>query len=72
MVLACCPLNMGEVSSVTSLPEEALPTEAVVDRCASFAKMRGKDIEFVHQSARDYFFSENKQSLLDCHGQTPR
>ena len=69
MMLTYRPLNMSEVSSVTGLLEEELATEALVDRCASFIKMRGKDIEFVHQSARDHLAGENGQSLLDYHDQ---
>ena len=30
--------------------------------------MRGTDIEFVHQSARDYLAGKNGQSILDSHG----
>jgi hypothetical protein len=67
MMLAYRPLNVTEMSSVTGLPEEELATKALVGRCASFVKMRGKDIEFVHQSARDYLASKNGQSVLDCH-----
>jgi hypothetical protein len=69
MMLTYRPLNVSEVSSVAGLPEEELATEALVDRCTSFVKMRGKDIEFVHQSARDYLAGKDGRSVLGCHDQ---
>lgn len=67
MVLAYRPLNMAEVGSVTGLSDEWAPIKALVDRCASFLKMQGTDIEFVHQSARDYLSEKNGQSTLDSY-----
>jgi hypothetical protein len=68
MMLAYRPLNLAEVGGVTGLSDEEVAAEALVDRCASFVKMRGTDIEFVHQSARDYLAGKNEQSILDSHG----
>ena len=65
MMLAYRPLNMAEVGCVSGLSDELAIIEALVDRCASFLKMRGTDIEFVHQSARDYLTGENGQSILN-------
>jgi hypothetical protein len=39
----------------------------VVERCASFIKMRGNSVEFVHQSARDYLAGLGRASLLEEH-----
>jgi hypothetical protein len=69
MMLAYRPLNIAEVCSVTGLSDEELGIEALVGRCASFAKMRETYIEFVHQSARDYLAGKNGQSILDFHEQ---
>jgi hypothetical protein len=67
MMLAYRPLNMAEVGSVSGLSGEWVTIEALVDRCASFIKMRGSsEIEFVHQSARDYLAGKNGQSILDA------
>jgi hypothetical protein len=67
ILLAYRPLNVAEVSSVSGLSDEWVSIEGLVDRCASFLKMRGTDIEFVHQSARDYLTGENGQSILDSY-----
>jgi len=67
MMLAYRPLDMAEVGSVTGLSDQLVTVEALVDRCASFLKMRGSDIEFVHQSARDYLAGKNGQSILDSY-----
>ncbi|TGO70873.1 hypothetical protein BELL_0652g00010 [Botrytis elliptica] len=64
MMLAYRPLNVAEVDSVLGLSKSDT-ARALVDRCASFLKMRGTDIEFVHQSARDYLAGENGKSILD-------
>jgi hypothetical protein len=66
MMLTYRPLNVAEVSSVTGLSDECVTIEALVDRCASFLKIQGTDIEFVHQSARDYLAERNGQSILDA------
>jgi hypothetical protein len=71
MMLAYRPLNIAEVDSVTGLSDQLVTIETLVDRCASFLKMQGIDIEFVHQSARDYLSEKNGQSILDsyeCYG----
>ena len=67
MILAYRPLNMLEVSSVAGLPAEEGMVEDLVDRCASFVKLRGADIEFVHQSARDYLVGDQGQAMLGSH-----
>lgn len=64
MMLVYRPLNVMEVDSVLGL-SNFVTSGALVDRCASFLKMRGTDIEFVHQSARDYLAGENGKSILD-------
>ncbi|KFZ18716.1 hypothetical protein V501_01054, partial [Pseudogymnoascus sp. VKM F-4519 (FW-2642)] len=65
MMLAYRPLNVEEVSSVTGLSDQLVAIEAWVDRCASFVKRRGTDIEFVHQSARDYLAGKDGQSIFN-------
>ena len=65
ILLAYRPLNIAEVGSVSGLSEE-WEIKALVDRCASFLKMRGTDIEFV-QPARDYLAGENGQPILDSY-----
>ncbi|KFX88056.1 hypothetical protein V490_07867 [Pseudogymnoascus sp. VKM F-3557] len=67
MMLAYRPLNVAEVSSVTGLSEQLVAIEAWVDRCASFVKRQGTDIEFVHQSARDYLAGSDGQSIFDSY-----
>ncbi|KAF7921874.1 uncharacterized protein EAE97_011165 [Botrytis byssoidea] len=64
MMLAYRPLNVVEVDSVLGLSKYDT-ARALVDRCASFLKMRGTDIKFFHQSARDYLAGENGTSILD-------
>ncbi len=71
ILLAYRPLNIAEVGYVSGLSEEWDAIKALVDRCASFLKMRGTDIEFVHQSARDYLAGKISQSIFDsykCYG----
>ena len=72
MMLAYRPLNIAEVGSVSGLSDEWVTTEALVGRCASFVKMQGTtNVEFVHQSARDYLAGKSGQSILDaneCYG----
>ncbi|KAG4428234.1 hypothetical protein IFR05_016284, partial [Cadophora sp. M221] len=67
ILLAYRPLNVAEVRSVSGLSDEWVSIRGLVDRCASFLKMRGTDIEFVHQSARDYLTGEDGQSILDSY-----
>jgi hypothetical protein len=67
MMLVYRPLKMEEVPSVTSLTNEANAIQALVNRCASFVRMQEHNIEFVHQSTRDYLARENGQSLLDSY-----
>ena len=66
-LLAYRPLNIAEVGSVSGLSDEWDTIKALVDRCASFLKIRGTDIEFAHQSARDYLAGKNSQSVLDSY-----
>jgi hypothetical protein len=68
MMLAYRPLSIAEFGSVTGLSCPLVAIEALVDRCASFVRRRGPDIEFVHQSARDYLAGRNGESILDFHG----
>lgn len=67
MILAYRPLKMAEVCSIASPFDEGVALEVLVDRIASFVKMRGAYIEFVHQSVRDYLAKENGLSKLDSH-----
>ena len=67
ILLAYRPLAIAEVGSVSGLSEEWDAIKALVDRCASFLKMRGTNIEFVHQSARDYLAGKNCQPILDSY-----
>jgi hypothetical protein len=48
MLLAYRPLNIAEVSSVSGLSNKQATIEGLVNRCASFLKIRGTDIEFVY------------------------
>jgi hypothetical protein len=59
MMLAYRPLNVREVGSVIGLSDEEVAIEALVDRCVSFVRIRGTDIECIHQSARDYLAGKN-------------
>lgn len=49
MMLVYRPLKLAELICVTGLSETHIASEKIVDRCASFIKMRGSVIEFVHQ-----------------------
>ncbi|KAL3455860.1 hypothetical protein BJX64DRAFT_294641 [Aspergillus heterothallicus] len=61
------PLRVEEVPSVIGLTDEEDMIRALVDCCASFIRLREDNIEFVHQSARDYLAGENGLSILDSH-----
>jgi hypothetical protein len=67
MLLVYRPLTIEEISSVTGLSGDDIPIEVLVDRCASFVRMRSRHIEFVHQSARDHLGGKNGQQILDAH-----
>lgn len=67
MMLAYRPLNVLEVGSVTGFSAQEVAIEAFVDRCASFIKMQGTSIEFVHQSARDFLDGQSGQSMINCY-----
>ncbi len=64
MMLAYRPLDVTEVYSVTGFSDWGMAIEGLVDRCASFIKMRGSSIEFIHLSARDYLAGKDSQLLL--------
>ena len=67
MMLAYRPMSKAELLSVSGLSNGSVPVEVLVDRCASFVKMRGDtDIEFNHQSARDYLAGQNGQLGLEA------
>ena len=66
MLLAYRPLKLEEVAAVTGLSENQIG--AFVDRCASFIKKRETDVDFVHQSARDYLGGKDGRSILDSRG----
>ncbi|KAJ5768876.1 hypothetical protein N7520_003435 [Penicillium odoratum] len=54
MMLVYRPLNEAEILSVTGPLDLDVVIKRIVDRCASFIKMRGSAIEFAHQSSRDF------------------
>ncbi|KAJ5904783.1 G-protein beta WD- 40 repeats containing protein [Penicillium subrubescens] len=64
MMLAYRPLKVEEIPSLTGLTDENA-IETLVNRCASLIRMQANNIEFVHQSARDYLAGKNGQSILD-------
>ncbi|OCK96077.1 putative G-protein beta WD 40 repeat-containing protein [Cenococcum geophilum 1.58] len=66
MLLAYRPLKPEEVAAVTGLSENQIG--AFIDRCASFIKKRETDVDFVHQSARDYLGGKDGRSILDSRG----
>ena len=70
MLLAYRPLHVREVSSVTDLLDDQREIERLVNQSASFVKMRGRYVEFVHQSARDYLAEGPGWSLLDSQDQS--
>ncbi|KAF7524995.1 hypothetical protein PCG10_005346 [Penicillium crustosum] len=61
------PLKVEEVPSVIGLTDEEDTIRVLVDCCASFIRLREDNIEFVHQSARDYLAGENGLSILDSY-----
>lgn len=65
ILLVYRPLNIAEVSYMSGLSEEWNAIKALVDRCASFLKMREIDIEFVHQSAQDYLVEKISQFIFN-------
>jgi len=67
MMLVYRPLDKAEASSVIDSSQQSSSLNEVIDRCASFFNMRGTNIEFVHQSARDYLDGENGQSTLNLY-----
>ncbi|EPS35679.1 hypothetical protein H072_10928 [Dactylellina haptotyla CBS 200.50] len=69
MTLAYRPLNIAEVTSVSGICDDGVSIDKLVDRCASFIKIRGPaDIEFIHKSARDYLHGEGGQSVFQGYG----
>lgn len=54
MMLAYRPLKLAELGSMMGITEQEVTIRKTIDQCASFIRMRGTNIEFVHQSARDY------------------
>lgn len=69
MMLAFRPLKVEEVPSLIDLTTgvDKSAIKELVDRCASFVKMRGHNLEFVHQSARDYLASGNGFPILESY-----
>ncbi|PGG95325.1 hypothetical protein AJ79_10119, partial [Helicocarpus griseus UAMH5409] len=68
MMLAYRPLNRAEVASVTDPSLREVASEKIVGRCASFIKMRGAAIEFVHQSSRDLLAGSSLLSSYEQYG----
>ncbi|QGA15964.1 hypothetical protein EYB26_003631 [Talaromyces marneffei] len=65
MMLVYRPLEIAELVSVTGMSETEVSSQKIVDRCASFIKMRGGVIEFVHQSSRDFLAQPSLLSSID-------
>lgn len=63
IMLAYRPLDVAEIRSVTGFSDEEIANEGLIDRCASFIKMQGTRIEFVHKSAGDYLAGKGEHSL---------
>lgn len=69
MMLAYRPLKMGEFAAIAGFQEsEEVGLTSLIIRCASFLRLRGRSVEFVHQSARDYLAEKDQQLILDSHG----
>lgn len=67
MMLAYRPLDVAEVPILTGLAETDDSVKALVDRCASFLRIQANNIEFVHQSIRDYLAKENIQPIFEVY-----
>ncbi|KAI1121754.1 hypothetical protein F5Y10DRAFT_93453 [Nemania abortiva] len=65
-VLACRPLNLAELLSLTKLPEKFVERwlRQVVQSCGSFLTLRDDTIYFVHQSAKDYLVEHMADSIF--------
>ncbi|KAJ5737296.1 uncharacterized protein N7483_002421 [Penicillium malachiteum] len=68
MMLIYQLLKIEEVPSVTGLSSGDDIIKLLVNHYASFVRIQGNTIEFVHQSARDYLAEENGLAILDSHG----
>jgi len=64
----CWPIDSecSEVKCVSGLSDEWVSIEGLVDRCVHSQDGRN-DIEFVHQSARDYLTGENGHPFSTFH-----
>ncbi|CAI7653831.1 unnamed protein product [Penicillium manginii] len=68
MMLVYRPLKMGEFATIAGLEyDEDVSLMTLILRCASFLRLKGKTVEFVHQSARDYLAGKDAQLLLGSH-----
>lgn len=69
MMLAYRPLRLGEFAAIAGFQEnDELNLMSLAIRCASFIRLRGRSVEFVHQSARDFLAEKDQQLVLDSHG----
>jgi hypothetical protein len=68
MILVYRPLERAELASVTGISETKVTSEKIVDRCASFLRMRGSVIEFVHQSSRDFLAGSSSFRSYEQYG----
>ncbi|CAI7644323.1 unnamed protein product [Penicillium bialowiezense] len=69
MMLAYRPLKMGEFAAIAGFEEsEEMSLMSLVIRCASFIRLRGHSVDFVHQSVRDYLAENDQQLVLDSPG----
>ena len=69
MMLAFRPLKVEELPNLIDLAsgDDRAAIKELVDRCASFVKMRDHNLEFVHQSARDYLARGTGLAILESY-----
>jgi hypothetical protein len=65
MILVYRPLSVTEFRGVMGLSDQSIAVEAWIDRCASFCRIRGTAVEFVHKSARDYLVGDDIKKIFD-------
>lgn len=65
LILVYRPLDLAEIPAVTGLTDG--DHETLINRCASFLRRQKNNIEFVHQSIRDYLRKENAQSIFQLY-----
>jgi hypothetical protein len=68
MALAFRPLTLQEINGIAGLPYADMINHATIGRCTSFVRMQDQKVEFVHQSARDYFLLARADPSNDALG----